>query len=74
MLPGSAVSLATLPPSVAAKMAENRGFSCNAGEIRRETDCLLERNGFELPVPRETQQISGFGRFIYVPEIVRILP
>jgi hypothetical protein len=54
-------------------MAENPGFSSNGRETRRETDCLLEGNGFELPVPRETQQISGFGRFIYVPEIVCIL-
>jgi len=41
---------------------------------RKFVDSLLERNGFEFPVPRETQQISNFGRFIYVPEIGRILP
>ena len=34
-------------------MAENRGFSRNRGEIRRETDCLLERSGFEISVPRK---------------------
>jgi hypothetical protein len=28
-------------------MAENPGFSRNQGEIRRETDCLLEGTGFE---------------------------
>jgi hypothetical protein len=61
-LPGSAVSLATLPPGVAAKMEENRGFSCNAGEIGRETDCLLEGDGFELPVRehRATAPSHGF--------------
>jgi len=48
MLLGSAVSLATMPPGVAAKMAEDWDFSRNAGEIRRETDCPLEGSGFEL--------------------------
>jgi hypothetical protein len=28
-------------------------FSIQEGEIYRETDCLLEGDGFELPVPRE---------------------
>jgi hypothetical protein len=40
-------------PRMAAKMAENPRLSWDGGEIWRETDCLLERNGFELPVPRE---------------------
>ena len=31
-------------------LAENPGFSGNEGEIRRETDSLLEGDGFELPV------------------------
>ena len=37
-------------PGLAAIPAQNPGFSRNQGEIRRETDCLLEGNGFELPV------------------------
>ena len=32
------------------KLAENPGFVTNGGGIRRETDCLLEGSGFELPV------------------------
>ena len=34
-----------------ATLAENPGFSRNQGEIRKETDCLLEEAGFEPPVP-----------------------
>jgi hypothetical protein len=33
--------------------AATAGFSIPQGEISRETDCLLEGNGFELSVPRE---------------------
>ena len=44
-----------LPPSMVRIVAENPGFSSNVRETRRETDCLLEGNGFELPVPRQTQ-------------------
>ena len=33
-------------------LAENPGFSRNQGEIRKETDCLLEGDGFEISVPR----------------------
>ena len=29
-------------------VAENRGLSWDGGQIRRETDCLLEGTGFEL--------------------------
>ena len=32
--------------------AATAGFSIPQGEIPRETDCLLEGSGFELPVPR----------------------
>src|SRR6516165_1735584 len=32
--------------------AATAGFSIPQGEIPRETDCLLEGDGFELPVPR----------------------
>src|SRR6516164_8296634 len=32
--------------------AATAGFSIQKGEIPRETDCLLEGSGFELPVPR----------------------
>ena len=47
-------------------MAENPRLSWDGGEIWRETDCLLERNGFELPVPRAMQRrpkaiIAGVG-------------
>jgi hypothetical protein len=36
-----------------AHAAATAGLSIQEGEIPRETDCLLERNGFELPVPRQ---------------------
>jgi hypothetical protein len=39
-----------LPPSMVRIMAENPGFSANGREARRETDCLLEGTGFEIPV------------------------
>ena len=39
-----------MPPGIVPKLAENVGFVRNAGEIRRETDSLLEGSGFELPV------------------------
>src|SRR5215469_6191574 len=55
---GLGASLPTLPPLTAAKMAENPRLSRDGGETRRETDCPLEGNGFELPVPREIS--SGF--------------
>jgi len=40
------------PPGRVRTMAENPGFSSNGRETRRETDCLLERDGFEPSVPR----------------------
>jgi len=46
-------SLPTLSPGIVPKLAESPGFVTNGGEIRRETDSLLEGDGFELPVPRE---------------------
>jgi len=49
---GLCASLPTLPPRIAAKTAENPRLSWDGGEIRRETDCLLEENGFENSVPR----------------------
>jgi len=39
-----------LPPGIAAEMAENPRLSWDGSETRRETDCLLEGDGFELPV------------------------
>jgi hypothetical protein len=39
-------------PGIVPILAENPGFARNEGEIRRETDCLLEGDGFELSVPR----------------------
>jgi hypothetical protein len=46
-------SLPTAPPKGPAHAAATAGFSIQEGEIPRETDCLLEGDGFELPVPRE---------------------
>src|SRR6516165_8597851 len=37
-------------PAEPAHAAATAGFSIPQGEIPGETDCLLERNGFELPV------------------------
>src|SRR5215472_18197326 len=36
-----------------AHAAATAGLAIQEGEIRRETDCLLEGAGFEPPVPRE---------------------
>jgi hypothetical protein len=44
-------SVPTAPPGLLPTLAENPGFSRNQGEIRRETDCLLEEDGFEPSVP-----------------------
>jgi hypothetical protein len=49
---GLCASLSTLPPRITSKMAENPRLSWDGGEIRRETDSLLERNGFEILVSR----------------------
>ena len=60
---GLCASLPTLPPRTAATMAENPRLSGDGGETRRETDCLLEGSGFELPVPRQIgQRFQGFVR------------
>ena len=59
---GLGASLPTLPPRTAAKMAENPRLSRDRGETRRETDCLLEGTGFELPVPRHPQWSRGSPR------------
>ena len=45
-------SLPTAPSGILPTLAENLAFSRNQGEIRKETDCLLEGDGFELLVPR----------------------
>jgi hypothetical protein len=55
-----------MPPGRPAHAAATAGFSIQKGEIPRETDCLLEGDGFELPVPRAMQawleaKIAGFG-------------
>ena len=42
-----------------AHTAANAGFSIQEGEIPRETDCLLERNGFERSVPRYQQFVAS---------------
>ena len=54
--------------------AATAGFSIPQGEISRETDCLLEGDGFELSVPRERGYRPGLSSVIYVPETVRVLP
>ena len=47
-------------PAHAAAIA---GFWIQEGEISRETDCLLEGDGFELSVPREMGTVSSL-RFV----------
>jgi hypothetical protein len=37
------------------------GFSTWQGGIPRDTDCPLEGDGFELPVPREIGSVSTLG-------------
>ena len=59
---GLCASLPTLPPRMAAKMAENPRPSWDGGEIRRETDCLLEGTGFEISVPRYPRWSRGSPR------------
>jgi len=46
-------SLLTRSPSQLPKPARKAGFSTFESGCGRETDCLLEGDGFELPVPRE---------------------
>src|SRR5262249_5904570 len=62
---GLCASLPTLPRGMVPKLVQNPGFVTNEGKIRRETDCLLEGDGFELPVPwhknRGFPQHSGHG-------------
>src|SRR6202047_379001 len=53
-------SLPTRSPSHPRKPAPKAGFSTFESGCGRETDCLLEGDGFELPVPREL--ISAGGR------------
>ena len=45
-------SLPAVPPGRARAPRGNCRLFDTEGEIPRETDCLLEGNGFELPVPR----------------------
>src|SRR6202040_1023477 len=50
-------TLASLPtrlPSQQPRPARKAGFSTFENDCGRETDCLLEGDGFELPVPRTT--------------------
>src|SRR6516164_4764702 len=55
-----------------AHAAATAGFSTQEGEIPLETDCLLEGDGFELPVPRENGYRSESSGFVYLPETVRV--
>src|SRR6202022_4714625 len=50
-------SLPTRSPSHPRKPARKAGFSTFESGCGRETDCLLEGDGFELPVPREMTTI-----------------
>ena len=65
-------SLSTVPPVPSRTPAGKAQLFEWAGEIRRDTDCLLERNGFELPVPRENGYRSESSGFVYLPETVRV--
>ena len=47
-------SLPTRSPSQQPRPARKAGFSTFENDCGRETDCLLEGDGFELPVPRTT--------------------
>src|SRR5215469_2113720 len=47
-------------------------FSPPVLRFSAETDSLLERNGFELPVPRENGYRSESSGFVYPPKIVRV--
>jgi len=51
---------------------EKAGFSTRERKIARDTDSPLERNGFELPVPRENGYRSESSGFVYLPETVRV--
>jgi hypothetical protein len=51
-----------VPLGLAPTLAENPGFSRNEGEIRRETDCLLEEDGFELLVVADATRKPIFRR------------
>jgi hypothetical protein len=62
-------SLPTAPSGILPTLAENPGFSRNQGEIRKETDCLLEGNGFELLVPRGDE--PGLRQRGYTEEQIR---
>src|SRR5215472_5803972 len=44
--------------------------SCPALRNRKFADSLLERNGFELPVPRENGYRSEYSGVFYLPETV----
>src|SRR5262249_42890390 len=59
-------SLPTLPPHTAATMAENLRLSWDGGEIRRETDCLLEGSGFHDAVMRIGGEAPGGGANLLV--------
>ena len=41
-------------------------------EIASSHDSVLERNGFELPVPRENGYRSESSGSVYLPETVRV--
>ena len=64
MLAGRCASLPTAPPAPARTPAENGSFLTSGGEFRRETDCLLERRGFELsvPLPKQNRTLRRKGR------------
>ena len=57
-------TLASLPtrlPSQQPRPARKAGFSTFENDCGRETDCLLEGDGFELPVPEREDRVSSLG-------------
>src|SRR6202035_106434 len=54
-------SLLTRSPSQLPKPARKAGFSTFESYCGRETDCLLEGDGFELPVPEREDWVSSLG-------------
>src|SRR6202043_375855 len=51
-------SLPTRSPSQQPRPARKAGFSTFENDCGRETDCPLEGDGFELPVPRQRRHPS----------------
>ena len=63
MLPSPARLCRPRSPQTARTPAETAGFSTSGGETRRDADCLLERTGFEISVPRYLWWSRGSPRY-----------